>query len=103
VIGNGHPNSVVRYNRFCGNAQYGIYLIDGQTGSQFTGNVTCYNQKGGVYLRYPGANTVMGGALSYNDATFALSAASGVASDGNLYYVSGGAPSLRWNGGGALS
>ncbi len=98
VIGSGHPNSVIRYNRFCGNAQYGIYLIDGQSGTQMTGNVTCYNKSGGVYLRYPGSGTAVNGTISYNDSAFNLSSVSGVSSNGETFYQSAAAPSLRWNG-----
>jgi hypothetical protein len=98
VIANAHPSTTVRYNRFCDNAQYGIYLIDGQDGTQITGNVSCYNHQGGLYLRYPGSGTVTQGNVSYNDSTFALSSQSGVQSTGDIFYKSSGAPSLVWNG-----
>jgi hypothetical protein len=98
VIGSGHPNSVITNNIFCGNAQYGIYLIDGQSGSRMTGNVSCYNARGGLYMRYPGSNTVLSVNISYNDSAFALSSSSGVASDTDTFFRTSSAPNLQWNG-----
>ena len=98
VIGNGSNATTVRNNIICGNAQYGVEVIDAEPNNVMTGNVSCYNVKGGFYWRYPGAGNTMTGNISYNDSVFALSSTSGVASDTNYFYSSSGAPQLQWSG-----
>lgn len=72
IIAAGHPNTIIRNNRVCNNARYGIYLIDEQPGAVIERNVTCRNAGGGIYLRYPGATYTVARNFSYSDSGFAL-------------------------------
>lgn len=96
VAGGSGSNNVIRYNRSCDNTKYGIFLLDSVANNQFVGNVTCYNQLGGVALVEPGPGTVLSGHISYNDLGFAVAANPGVRSDRNIYFNSQGNPKLKW-------
>lgn len=97
VVATGQPNSTIRYNRICGNAQYGLIVGSGVSGTLITGNVSCLNPSGGYSLDEPGAMTFTGN-LSYNDRGFALYVKGPVSSDHNNYFVSGGeGPVLVYN------
>ncbi len=96
VAGGSGSNNVIRYNRICDNAKYGIFLLDSVPNNQFVGNVTCYNQLGGVNLLEPGPGTVLSGHISYNDLGFAVAGNPGVKSDRNIYFKSQGTPKLKW-------
>ena len=61
VVAARHPDAIVRDNRVCDNAQYGLYAIDGQRGTQLLDNLACCNRRGDVYLRVPGADNVQRG------------------------------------------
>ncbi len=98
VIASAHSNSIIRYNTFCDNSQYGIYLIDDQDGTQMTGNITCYNRRGGHYMRYPGSGNSLTGAISFNDTGFALSSNAGVSSNSNTFYLTQGSLTWEWGG-----
>jgi parallel beta-helix repeat protein len=98
IVATGHPNSVVRYNRFCDNSQYGILFENNEPGSQITNNVFCYNGVGGVYTDSVGAGTSITGNVFYNDANWELSSVTGVTSNNNTYEGNNGSPNLQWNG-----
>ena len=80
VVGNGSNATTIRNNIICGNAQYGVEIIDSEPDNALTGNVSCYNAKGGFYVLSGSGNT-MSGNISYNDGAFALASMAGVTSD----------------------
>ena len=84
IVSDGHPNTTIRDNRLCGNAQYGILVqhYDGAalSGTSITDNVTCYNGYGGIWLDEGASETVLRN-ISYYDKPYAISTISGVASD----------------------
>jgi len=96
VIANGHDNNIVQKNILCDNAQFGMYLIDQVSGTQFRDNITCFNRKGGSNFRFPGQNISFTNNISYNDRVYALSLNPGVSSDCNTYFVVANAPKFRW-------
>lgn len=100
VIATGQPSAIVRYNRLCDNARFGLYHNNSQPSAQITGNVTCYNSGGGLYFDVPGAGTVATGNISFNDGGYALFSRSAVTSDGDDFYSTGAAPRFGWNGSG---
>ncbi len=98
VVALGGEYATIQYNRVCANAQYGIYLIDKQPGAIVRGNVTCENARGGFLYSLPGEGAESKGNISYNDRGFALSAASGITSDRNAFWVSSGPLRFLWMG-----
>lgn len=98
IAGASGKNSVIRYNKICDNAKYGIWLADGMPNVQLVGNVTCYSRLGGVYLPEPGPGTALKEHISYNDQGFAVFAQPGVSTAGNIFFSSNGTPKLKWAG-----
>jgi hypothetical protein len=101
IVSDGHPNTTIRENRICGNAQYGILVqhYDGAalSGTSITDNLTCYNGSGGIWLD-EGASETVSRNISYYDKPYAISTISGVASDYDTLYAGATAPLLAWNG-----
>jgi hypothetical protein len=94
-IARGHPNTVVTNNRVCGNAHYGILVVDHQGGAVIRGNLTCYNGAGGIYLHVPGTGNVVRQNISYDDNRFALGADGPFESDQNVFYKNGTSPRFQ--------
>jgi parallel beta-helix repeat protein len=93
ILATGQPNTIVRYNILCNNAQYGLYANDSTvTGNQVVSNVSCDNPSGGFFYDRMGAPCTSTGNVSYNDQGFSLGLNTPVTSDNNDYYLAGGTP-----------
>lgn len=97
-ISRSHVHNTIRNNRLCDNAQYGLYLDD-QKDNTVTGNVTCYNAKGGLAVSSDAPRLInnLNNNISYNDRGTALTAISGTKIDYNTYYAPASKLSWQWN------
>jgi hypothetical protein len=99
ILSTAEPNTTIRYNVLCNNAQFGLYAEDGTvTGNQVISNVSCYNPSGGFFFQATGSGTTATGNVSYNDNKFAMGLDAPVTSDKNTYFVAGATPMFLWNG-----
>lgn len=98
IIARGHRDVIVRRNRSCNNAHYGIIVSDERPGNLITENVTCYNGLGGINMYGPGSDNVLRRNISYNDYGDALASRPVVKSDENVFYHVDRAPSFAWEG-----
>lgn len=97
IISTGQSNNVIRQNRLCGNAGYGI-IIDEQSGNLLDGNITCFNEQGGLLKAYPpGTDNKFTNHISYNDQQTVLYVAPGVTADNNTYFSTLGQLAFSWS------
>jgi hypothetical protein len=98
ILADVHNNDIIRNNITCDNADSGILVSAYQPGEQITGNVSCYNHTAGFNISQPAGTDIFTNNISYNDATPALIMGASITSDNNVYWKTGGTPTLQWNG-----
>jgi len=97
IVAGAQPDTIIRYNRLCANMHFAVYITDSETGTQLTGNLSCYNPGGAFFLEGAGRTTLSGN-VSYNDGGYALMGVTQVTSDQNTFYRAASPPMFQWNG-----